>query len=102
MEDRLPELYDIVARIPKGMVTTYGQIAIMLGDPQGARAVGRAMQRVPCHLDLPCHRVVNKAGAMAPDFVFGGADKQRAILEREGVTFTADGCIDMKRHLWLP
>jgi methylated-DNA-protein-cysteine methyltransferase-like protein len=93
-------VYSIVAHIPRGKVSTYGQIAARLGNPRAARVVGEAVRRVPEYLDLPCHRVVNRAGAMAPEYVFGGSEKQRELLEREGVIFKDDGCIDMKKCLW--
>lgn len=93
-------IYEIAAQIPEGKVMTYGQIATLLGRPSASREVGRAMAMTPAELRIPCHRVVNKAGAMAPGYVFGGADKQRAMLEQEGVTFKADGCINMAKHLW--
>jgi methylated-DNA-protein-cysteine methyltransferase-like protein len=96
------KIYDIVAQIPEGKVATYGQIAALSGNPRAARAVGWEMHRAPGHLNLPCHRVVNKAGILAPDYVFGGADLQREMLEQEGITFTEDGRIDMVRHLWIP
>ena len=94
------QVYEIAARIPEGKVMTYGQIAALLGRPSASREVGRAMAMTPPELQIPCHRVVNKSGALAPDYVFGGADKQRAMLEQEGVTFKADGCIHMGKHLW--
>lgn len=53
-------VYRIVALIPAGYVAAYGQIAAMLGNPMAARAVGEAMRRVPEHMDIPCHRVVNR------------------------------------------
>lgn len=101
-EQFFKRVYEIVAQIPEGNVITYGQIAATLGDAKAAQKVGWAMASAPAELQLPCHRVVNKSGAMAPDAVFGGADKQRAMLEQEGVTFTDDGCIDMRKHLWQP
>lgn len=94
-------VYEIVARIPEGKVTTYGQIAQMLGKPRGARLVGWAMRAAPEHLDLPCHRVINRLGEMAPDHVFGGAHIQRALLEGEGVTFDRHGQVNMERHRWI-
>lgn len=101
VDDRFcKRVYDIVAQIPAGKVTTYGQIAILLGDPKAAQKVGRAMAITPSGFQIPCHRVVNKSGIMAPGLVFGGADKQRAMLEQEGVTFKADGGINMSKHLW--
>ena len=93
-------VYEIVAKIPRGKVATYGQIAALLGNLRGARTVGWAMQGTPGYLKLPCHRVVNKLGEMSPTYAFGGPEIQRAMLEAEGVTFKKDGCIDMKKHLW--
>lgn len=94
-------VYEIVAQIPEGKVLTYGQIAMMLGNPYASRIVGYAMSSAPPEQNLPCHRVVNKEGKMAPGNIFGGQENQRYMLEREGVTFTENGCIDMKKHLWV-
>lgn len=95
------QVYQIVAQIPVGKVATYGQIAALIGEPRNARVVGWAMHDAPKELGLPCHRVVNKSGGMCPGHLFGpGA--QRALLESEGITFKANDCIDMKKHLWEP
>ena len=94
------KVYEIVALIPAGKVATYGQIAAMLGSPFAARAVGEAMRNTPEYLDIPCHRVVNKSGALAPDYVFGGSGRQRAMLRSEGVIFKENGGIDMKKSGW--
>ena len=102
MSSFFQEVYNIVTQIPPGKVATYGQIAAMLGSPHGARTVGWAMQSAPGDLMLPCHRVVNRRGEMAPDYAFGGGDIQRAMLEAECVVFKEDGSIDMKKHLWCP
>lgn len=102
MKDYFQRVYQIVARIPEGKVATYGQIAAMLGNPRGARTVGWAMQAAPAHLNLPCHRVVNKSGTLAPAYAFGGNENQRAMLLAEGITFGADGRIDMRKHFWMP
>jgi methylated-DNA-protein-cysteine methyltransferase-like protein len=102
--DKIPGFYDrvykIVSQIPKGKVATYGQIAAMAGKPFAARAVGTAMRKAPDYLDLPCHRVVSQSGRLAPSYAFGGADRQRELLEEEGVSFRENGSIDMKPHLW--
>lgn len=92
------KVYDIVSCIPKGEILTYGQIAMMLGSPKSARIVGYAMNAAPEDRNLPCHRVVNRFGQMAPGNIFGGADRQRKKLEEEGITFLDNGCIDMKKH----
>lgn len=94
-------VYEIVARIPEGKVATYGQVAAMLGNPRAARTVGWAMRAVPLGLRLPCHRVVNKTGTLAPSYAFDGYENQRAMLEAEGVTFTSAGNINMAMHLWV-
>lgn len=96
------QVYDIVAQIPGGKVMTYGQIAMMLGSPYYARRVGQAMFNTPEYLDIPCHRVVNSTGGLAPAYAFGGEGKQRAVLEAEGVIFKENGCIDLKKCLWRP
>ena len=90
------QVYSIVAQIPEGKIATYGQIALMLGNPLAARAVGTAMRNTPVYLNIPCHRVVNRLGEMAPGDAFGGAEKQYEMLEKEGVIFKENGCIDMK------
>lgn len=100
MKDFFARVYKIVSKIPEGKVATYGQIALLLGEPRSARIVGWAMKAAPENLRLPCHRVVNRFGEMAPDYAFGSSDIQRAILTSEGITFNEEGRIDMKKHLW--
>lgn len=51
-------------------------------------------------LDVPCHRVVNKDGRLAPDYAFGGPNEQRNRLLAEGVTFIGERRVDLKRYLW--
>ena len=63
-------VYRLVARIPRGRVATYGQIAALLGYPRSARAVGRAMKHAPAH--LPWHRVVNAQGSISRRANVGG------------------------------
>jgi methylated-DNA-protein-cysteine methyltransferase-like protein len=93
------QVYQLVALIPPGRVATYGQIAALLGKPKAGRLVGWAMHTAPSHRNLPCHRVVKRTGALAPEGVFA-PELQRAMLEAEGVCFTFDGRIDLDQHLW--
>jgi len=95
------KVYEIVADIPEGKVATYGQIALILGKPRGARAVGWAMRATPKDLQLPCHRVVSKTGELAPNYVFGSSSFQKGLLESEGITFNKEGHINVKKHLWV-
>lgn len=96
------KIYDVVCRIPEGKVATYGQIAVLAGNPRWARVVGYALHSNPSPGVIPCHRVVNREGKTAAAFAFGGGDIQRLLLEGEGVTFTADGRVDMSSSLWNP
>jgi methylated-DNA-protein-cysteine methyltransferase-like protein len=91
------DVLNIVAQIPSGMVTTYGDIAALAGWPSHARMVGRTLRYTPGAEKVPCHRVVNKVGRTAP-----GWSLQRALLEAEGVIFKSNGHVDMRRHLWEP
>ena len=100
MKNYFEQVYEIVAQIPLGKIATYGQIAAMLGNPKNARIVGYAMRVAPPEMKLPCHRVVNKKGALAPDYVFGDKVHQRVMLEMEGITFNNENCINIKKHLW--
>lgn len=96
------KIYAEVCKIPKGKVATYGQIALIAGNPRWARVVGYALHNNPAPMVIPCHRVVNREGKVAEAFVFGGGSAQRQLLESEGVKFGADGCIDLKIYGWRP
>ena len=87
---------DIVGLIPRGRVMSYGLIATLAGWPSHARMVGRTLRYTPGAEKLPCHRVVNVVGRTAPGWKW-----QRSLLEDEGVTFKANGHVDMNRHLWF-
>ena len=93
MDNVFQRVYEITARIPYGRVTTYGQIARLLGNPRLSRIVGCALNRAPA--DLPCHRVVNHAGRLAP-----GWAEQRDLLEREGVSLKDKTHVDIKKYQW--
>ena len=70
-------VYEIVKRIPRGKVATYGQIAAISGSPKASRAVGYALHFNPTPGVIPCHRVVNRNGGLAPAFAFGGIEALR-------------------------
>lgn len=95
-------VYDIVRQIPVGYVATYGQIARMCARPRASRAVGYALHVNPAPGVIPCHRVVNRFGGLAPAFAFGGAEVQKSLLLAEGVAFIEEYTVDMAKHLWLP
>lgn len=94
-------VYEAVRKIPKGKVTTYGQIALMAGSPRASRVVGGALHRNPCPGEIPCHRVVNREGRLAPDFAFGGLGAQKMLLEAEEVKVSEDGFVNLHEYLWM-
>ena len=88
------QVYWTVRQIPPGRVASYGQIALLVGRPGAARAVGRAMSRCPYGQAVPCHRVVNSQGRLAPGF-----PEQEGRLLAEGVA-VRDGRVEMERFAW--
>ncbi len=92
-------VYEYVARVPRGKVVTYGQVAAAIGAPRCARQVGWALHVNPQPGIIPCHRVVNREGRLAPAFAFGGTDAQARLLEAEGVE-VRDGFVDLEKYLW--
>lgn len=96
------DVYEIVKKIPKGKVATYGQIARMLGKPRWARIVGWALHSNPYYGEVPCHRVVNRNGEISSSFAFGGEFEQQKLLEQEGIIFDESGKINLKKYLWNP
>ena len=99
-ENTFTRIYEIVRKIPKGKVTTYGQIAWLLGNPRMSRVVGYALHVNPEPGVIPCHRVVNRFGRVSSAFAFGGENRQIALLKEEGVTFRDEENVDLSRHMW--
>ena len=96
------KIYEVVCNIPLGKVATYGQVALLAGNPRWARVVGYALHVNPKPGTIPCHRVVNREGKPADSFAFGGGDIQRQMLEAEGIVFEKDGHIDLNKYIWRP
>lgn len=99
--DFFDRVYEIVAEIPDGRVTTYGHIAEALGTRQSARAVGWALNKAVA-TGLPCHRVVNRRGALTGRLHFETPTAMEERLRSEGVTFTEDDEVRLDLHLWIP
>lgn len=75
--------------IPRGWVSTYGHIAMRLGVPGGARAVGMALAHNPFPILVPCHRAIRAGGEIGG--YQGGVAMKRALLAMEGVKFSPTG-----------
>ena len=93
-------VFEIVRRIPRGRVMTYGQIAAILGEGYTARTVGFVMHSADD--TVPWQRVINAQGACSTGRVVLPPDLQQRMLEDEGVRFDARGRCDLARHRWTP
>lgn len=92
---------EIIKNIPRGKVATYGQVATFAGSPRAARQVVRILHSCSSKERLPWQRVVNAKGriALKPGY---GYEKQKKLLEKEGVVFSLDGSIDLNKYQWTP
>lgn len=102
------QVFYLVKRIPEGKVATYGQIAQILGKPTWSRQVGWALHQNKRSFSsnkpgsgIPCHRVVDRTGRLAPNFAFDGAEEQYRRLDLEGVQFVDKMHVDLKENLWV-
>lgn len=92
-------IYEVVSRIPKGKVATYGQVATLAGMRGHARQVGYALHDLPEGSNVPWHRVINARGEISPRGDPGSDESQRRRLEAEGVDFDS-ARIDLSRFRW--
>lgn len=95
-------VWGAVRQIPRGCVTTYGEIARALGRPRNARLVGQVLRITPAELDLPCHRVVASSGELTGGWMFGHPAVMKGLLEEEGVPFRAEYMVDLRHCFWSP
>jgi methylated-DNA-protein-cysteine methyltransferase-like protein len=97
--DIADRIYSIVARIPKGSVSTYGWVAERAGFPRHARLVGHALRVVPNDRKVPWHRVINAQGRIS--FPRGSRPyaEQRRRLEEDGVSLVR-GRVNLERFGW--
>ena len=91
-------IFQILAAIPKGKVTTYGDIARLAGSPRAARQVGGVLKRLPAGSKLPWHRVINRLGEIS--LTGDDLDRQRHALLSEGVEVSPEGKVALKHYRW--
>ena len=82
-KDFTQQVLEIVKNIPAGRITTYKEIAIFLGNKRLSRAVGQALKRNPCPVEIPCHRVVHSDGTLGGYSL--GIKRKKELLENEGI-----------------
>jgi methylated-DNA-protein-cysteine methyltransferase-like protein len=100
-EARRAALYLVMAQIPEGKVTSYGELAALCGLGRAARWVGRTLSQLPPDTRLPWHRVLGAGGRLSLAAGTPSGDEQRARLRAEGLTICNDR-VDMRRHGWRP
>lgn len=93
------DVYRMVARIPKGKVATYGQIARLIGYPRHSRHIGRALAQLTGAHQIPWQRVINAKGKISSRGMDGCDDFQRILLEEEGIIFIND-TVSLKIFQW--
>ena len=94
------QVFALVRACPEGRVTTYGWIGKALGYPRGARMIGWIMNESP--EGVPAQRVINSKGELSGSWAFGQKGRMRKLLESEGVVFSEDERVDLKRYGWDP
>ena len=92
------KVFDAVKKIPKGKVSTYGEIARFCGI-NNPRIVGFALHQNKTPIEIPCHRVVNRFGQPSLAFVFGGKNVQKQWLKNEGIVFDGDK-VDLQKYMF--
>jgi methylated-DNA-[protein]-cysteine S-methyltransferase len=93
-------VYDIVAQIPEGKVTTYGDIAKALGHPGASRVIGRILNKNPNPILTPCHRVIKSNGNIG-GYAFGKTRKKE-LLKKEGLRFIGDSTAEFAKYRISP
>ena len=102
--DFYQRVYEVVAQIPTGKVTSYGAISKYLGVESGARMVGYAMNNYVSEelgYEIPAHRVLNRLGQLTGRAHFEG-DTMRERLVQEGIEFKGEYTVNIEKHFWNP
>ena len=101
--DFFKNVYELVKKIPRGKVSTYGMIAKALGSGSSARMVGWALNASDKQKDfIPAHRVVNRQGLLSGKHHFHPPSLMQEQLELEGIKVYQDKIVDLQEHLWDP
>jgi methylated-DNA-protein-cysteine methyltransferase-like protein len=102
MSETYQRIYQVVERIPRGRVATYGQIAKLAGIPGHARQVGYALSSLSDGERVAWHRVINSRGEISARSEPNCERHQRALLEHEGIVFDEHSRVSLRRFLWQP
>ena len=92
-------VYELVSEVPAGKVTTYGDVAYAMGEPESSRGVGAALRANPKPIVVPCHRVVMSSGELGGYGGPKGTPKKARLLRGEGVRVEG-GRVDLSEYLF--
>lgn len=93
------KIYEYLLQIPKGKVTTYGKIALFLGNKKLARYVGNVLHKNPDGNTYPCYKVVNAKGELSKSYAYGGFEEQKRRLENDGVIIV-NNKVDLDKYIF--
>ncbi len=91
------KIYSLLKKIPKGKVTTYGELAKVSG--LHPRVIGMLMRRNKDPVNIPCYKVVRSDGSLGGYSATGGVRRKAELLKNEGIE-TKNGKVDLKKHLY--
>jgi methylated-DNA-[protein]-cysteine S-methyltransferase len=92
------KIYKKLLEVPKGKVTTYGELAKSIGLKNGQRAVGKIMNKNPYPVIIPCHRVVKSDGKIG-GYAYGDVIKSNMLI-REGITIKNGKILDLENVIY--
>ena len=95
------KVYELVKKIPRGKVVSYGQVAALLGKPRSARLVGWALAK--CPTDVPWQRVINRQGMISIENMNAPKELQAELLTKDGVKVLHkenNWWVDLKIYTW--
>ncbi|MCE9624596.1 MAG: methylated-DNA--[protein]-cysteine S-methyltransferase [Deltaproteobacteria bacterium] len=95
------QVLEVVRKIPRGKVLTYGQVAALVGSPRAARIVGGVLFRLGKKSKVPWQRVLNARG-MLSTYRVGCGEEQKKRLQAEGLRFNRQEAIELERYQWWP
>jgi len=95
-------IFEVIRRIPRGRVATYGQIAELAGIPGQPRRIGYALSALPANSGIPWHRVINAQGRISFPPRSGHERLQRRLLKQEGIIFDGTARINLSLFRWQP
>ncbi|MYM59986.1 hypothetical protein GTG28_12190 [Vibrio sp. OCN044] len=100
MDQFLIQIFAVIHQIPRGKVTTYGEIAKLAGYPGYARHVGKALGNLPKDSTLPWFRVINSQGKIS--LKGENLARQRALLMAEDIEVSCEGKLSLRKYRWHP